>query len=628
MEGIVRVDSSWFRDEHGRRLILRGANLGGSSKVPTHPDGATYRRDSLDAPRDASFIGRPFPLDEADEHFSRLKRWGLTFHRLLTTWEAIEHAGPGQYDRDYLDYLEAIVRKAGEHGLSLFIDPHEDVWSRFTGGDGAPAWTLEAAGFDLRNLHATGAAFLHQEHGDPLPRMIWPTNNGKLAAATMFTLFFGGNDFAPQLKVNGEPIQEFLQHHYLEAIAQVAQRLRGLDHVIGYDTFNEPSAGYIGVRDLTALPPLPRLGAAPTPYESMQLGEGAALDLPTWGIRMLGMRRIGHQLVNAGGLRAWSEGAGCIWLAHGVWDQQGGVPHLLKPDYFHHVQGREVSFTQDYYKPFAVRFAERIRCAHPGAAIFLESEPGVPPPRWDKGDPSGIVWAPHWYDGLTLVLKQLVPFLGLEFEGSKIVLGARRVRRSFASQLATQRHAAAERLGGVPTLMGEIGIPFDLDDKRAYRTGDFRSQSKALDRSMQALEANLLSATLWDYTSDNTNAHGDLWNDEDFSIFSRDQQADPADPDSGGRALDALLRPYPQAVAGEPLAMTFDFQTGVFMFSFAHDSEVAEPTILYVPRVQYPGGCRIAVSDGEAEYQSEEQRVVYRHSGDRRTHTIRLARGG
>ncbi len=78
----------------------------------------------------------------------------------------------------------------------------------------------------------------------------------------------------------------------------------------------------------------------------------------------------------------------------------------------------------------------------PDAAIFLESEPGFLPPRWDKGDPSGIVWAPHWYDGMTLVLKRLVPFLGLEFEGSKIVVGAGRVRRSFAAQLAAQRHAA------------------------------------------------------------------------------------------------------------------------------------------------------------------------------------------
>jgi hypothetical protein len=175
--------------------------------------------------------------------------------------------------------------------------------------------------------------------------------------------------------------------------------------------------------------------------------------------------------------------------------------------------------------------------------------------------------------------------------------------------------------------MGEIGIPFDLDGKRAYRTGNFRNQSRALDRSMQTLEANLLSATLWDYTSDNTNERGDLWNDEDFSIFSRDQQTDASNPDSGGRALDALLRPYPQAVAGEPLAMTFDRQTGVFIFSFAHDSGVAEPTILYVPRLQYPNGCRVSVSDGEAQVQLDEQRVIYRHTGDRKTHTIRLSRG-
>jgi hypothetical protein len=59
------------------------------------------------------------------------------------------------------------------------------VFSRWTGGDGAPYWTLEAVGFDLDNLDATGAAITHQAHGDPLPAMIWPTNNFRLATATM-----------------------------------------------------------------------------------------------------------------------------------------------------------------------------------------------------------------------------------------------------------------------------------------------------------------------------------------------------------------------------------------------------------------------------------------------------------
>jgi hypothetical protein len=54
-----------------------------------------------------------------------------------------------------------------------------------------------------------------------MPPMIWPTNNLKLAAATMYTLFFSGDDFAPKLKVGGEGIQSYLQRHYLEALRQV-----------------------------------------------------------------------------------------------------------------------------------------------------------------------------------------------------------------------------------------------------------------------------------------------------------------------------------------------------------------------------------------------------------------------
>ena len=59
--------------------------------------------------------------------------------------------------------------QAGEHGITVYIDPHQvryssprketlnltppqDVWSRWTGGDGAPGWTLEAVGFDVGKL--------------------------------------------------------------------------------------------------------------------------------------------------------------------------------------------------------------------------------------------------------------------------------------------------------------------------------------------------------------------------------------------------------------------------------------------------------------------------------------------
>ncbi|HUV89602.1 MAG TPA: cellulase family glycosylhydrolase, partial [Anaerolineae bacterium] len=204
----MHVDGTWFKDNEGRTLLLRGANLGGSTKMPYRPDGATYRREGFFDHRNVSFVGRPFPLAEADEHLGRLRAWGMTFLRFLITWEAIEHAGPGEYDAEYLDYVYAVIEKAGEYGIDVFIDPHQDVWSRWTGGDGAPGWTLEAVGMDLTKLSDTGAAIVHAIHGDPFPRMIWPTNYDKLGAATMFTLFFAGNDLAPQTRIDGVPVQE------------------------------------------------------------------------------------------------------------------------------------------------------------------------------------------------------------------------------------------------------------------------------------------------------------------------------------------------------------------------------------------------------------------------------------
>ncbi|MCX7656518.1 MAG: cytoplasm protein, partial [Treponemataceae bacterium] len=64
----IFIKKSNLYDEEGRQILLRGCNLGGSSKVPTTPNGATWRKDSLENPRAVSFVGRPFPLEEADMH--------------------------------------------------------------------------------------------------------------------------------------------------------------------------------------------------------------------------------------------------------------------------------------------------------------------------------------------------------------------------------------------------------------------------------------------------------------------------------------------------------------------------------------------------------------------------------
>jgi hypothetical protein len=71
------------------------------------------------------------------------------------------------------------------------VSMHQDVWSRFSGGSGAPAWTLEAVGFNLETLEATGAAYLDGVRDKKLKeRGVWPTGYQKLAAATMSFVHF------------------------------------------------------------------------------------------------------------------------------------------------------------------------------------------------------------------------------------------------------------------------------------------------------------------------------------------------------------------------------------------------------------------------------------------------------
>jgi hypothetical protein len=543
--------------------------------------------------------------------------------RFLVTWEAIEHDGPGVYDEEYLASVREVIDRAAAYGLDVFIDPHQDCWSRFSGGDGAPGWTFEAAGMDLTRLHETGTAFVHQLADGEYPRMIWPTNESKLAAATMASLFFGGNDFAPATRVDGEPIQDYLQRHYIAAVVRLAQALRGATNVVGYDTLNEPMFGYIGWGNLRVAEEIAKRGPAPSPYQSMLLGAGYPQRVNIWRAGRFGFLRTGRRVLNPDGVRVWLPGRECVWRENGVWDlNSAGKPRLLRPFHFARRDGKPVDFPQEYYLPFARAFTEAVRAVDPKAAIFVESGPRVGAPRWAAPN---IVYAPHWYDGYALFLKEYSHWVAVDSHRKRLVFTPGRIRHSFQRQLEHFLREADKRLGGAPVLLGEFGIPMDLQNRRAFRTGDFSGVRRALDRTMRALEDALLSGTIWNYTPDNTNARGDQWNGEDLSLFSRDQQSDPADINSGGRALEAAVRPYARAIAGTPLRMRFSMTSHRFELVFRDDPGIDAPTEIFLPSVQYPGDIRVDVTDGSHVFDMDTRILTYRHARKRETHTVRVS---
>jgi hypothetical protein len=216
-------------------------------------------------------------------------------------------------------------------------------------------------------------------------------------------------------------------------------------------------------------------------------------------------------------------------------------------------------------------------------------------------------------------MKRFNPVVAYDSLRNRLVLGRRAIRRSIAGQLATLREQSREYLGNAPFILGETGIPFDLENRRALRRGSWAIQAQAADRVMRGVESALVSACWWNYAADNGKAHGDGWNGEDFSVYSREVPA-------GGRALGALVRPFPRAVAGEPLSLRFDRASGAFRFSFRHEEGIRGPTELFVPRLQYPQGCDVSVSDGTFSLDREGQRLVYEHSRALSVHVILVRR--
>ena len=403
--------------------------------------------------------------------------------------------------------------------------------------------------------------------------MIWSTNYGRLASQTLFTFFFAGREFAPKCIIDGQNIQDYLQSHYIAAFGELADRIRDagdlLDEcVIGWDSMNEPFEGFCSYEDLNKVPTKQgstlKKGPFPSPAQSLRLGMGTAQNVEVWKFTSTGPKRDGNVTIDPRGLRMWadpqSEPDGvhpkwgwrrdpgwklgtCTWAQHGVWDVDSGT--VLVPDYFRRLRnGQDFVFIDEFWRPHWEVFATRMRASHPEAILFVAPPVFAPPPQLDEQYLKGrCCLSTHYYDGLTLVSRHWNWFnadaLGLirgKYSSTigAVRVGERAIRKSLQEQLGYLKDDA-KILGAYPTIIGEIGIPYDMDDKAAYgwtddgkHQGDFSNQQKALDASLNAADGpNALNYTVWNYCPDNSHEWGDGWNMEDLSLWSADDLAPP-----------------------------------------------------------------------------------------------------
>jgi endoglycosylceramidase len=234
-------------------------------------------------------------------------------------------------------------------------------------------------------------------------------------------------------------------------------------------------------------------------------------------------------------------------------------------------------FEPDYLQPFYLRALRAVRQVAPDWLIFfegalLQSEGGTALDLRQGGDGAGLVYIPHFYD------KQVFVSGGYDGESAEM----RRVLAVYA--------ADAARLG-CPVMLGEYGIMPEARGAYEY----LRDQERAL-------EGQMMGGTVWHY-----NPTAEDWNDERMSLVLPGTGPGPTPPLETD-LVRAFSRPYPMAVAGEPLAYGFDDERGAFTLRYraapAQDGGDGE-TVVFLPhrpqRRSQGAAPRIQVQGGAAQ---------------------------
>eukprot|EP00884_Botryococcus_braunii_P014499 jgi/Botrbrau1/2304/Bobra.101_2s0125.1 len=113
-------NNTFFVDDTGRVVALRGLNVAGRAKTPNFT-----------------------PFYDLEE-LSSLASFGTNVARLPFIWEAYE-PNRGSFNKTYFNYYRSVVEYLYTLGILSIVDVHQDGFSRYLVGgcgDGFPRWTI------------------------------------------------------------------------------------------------------------------------------------------------------------------------------------------------------------------------------------------------------------------------------------------------------------------------------------------------------------------------------------------------------------------------------------------------------------------------------------------------------
>jgi hypothetical protein len=248
----------YLADTSGRQVLLHGAAVVGMEDVayPNADGGPALFPVSARAydgrcPAATARLPQP-PLCEVQaakpayqqstapgsgDDLAQMRALGFNVIRLVLDWSQLEPK-PGQYSAAYLQRVKQVVGWAGQQGIYVILDMHQDQYSRFIvpgkkatlpsgctssgGGDGAPAWAVFTDGkpscalFGQSDLNpAVSAAFYNFWHNQAVP--------------------------APKGTAPGTGLQD----HYIGALVALATAFEHDSTVLGYEVMNEPQPGSV-----------------------------------------------------------------------------------------------------------------------------------------------------------------------------------------------------------------------------------------------------------------------------------------------------------------------------------------------------------------------------------------------